>query len=321
MPLFLGLDCGGTSTRAIVIDDNESLVFEGSGGPGNLSTSTEATVRNSLKQATEAMPPVDSVVGCFAGLLGAERREMALKLIREICPNAKSGAEADYMAALAAAPESTDVVVIAGTGSVVCSWKEGKAYKTGGRGPLLGDFGSAFDVAKSALTIRLTLDTNGPKQPDSAEFWSGFKSIFGTDDPETAAAAVYSDPSPASSLAKLAPLVASEYCKKRSYAVTAINGSMRRLAGQVKRHVEQASLELPDLGRSNWRDETLRVGLAGGLWSASPLYEQVFLTMLEEPSEEFDPTDFGLRQYHVERLDAPPVLGAARLAKLLFYEH
>jgi len=307
MPLFLGLDCGGTSTRAMVVDDDEKVVFEGKGGPANLATTPVDTIRASLVEATTGMPNVDATVGCFAGLLGAERHRLALELLSEITPNSKKTAHPDYVAALAVAPEGTDVVVIAGTGSMVCSWCDGEPVKTGGGGPILGDDGSAFNVGQYALRWFCLYE---PKEKMTEGFTSEVVKRFGTDDRAELVATVNGLSNPAPAIASLASAVGQDSLAGHSYAKGAVIDTMFNLYMLVDRHVHEFHPRL----------KQVKLELFGGLWEASPAYLEHFVRFLKS-SPASGPTSKAKRQYHVERLDAPPVLGAARLAKSLFYEH
>src|SRR5436309_909319 len=109
MSVFVGLDCGGSSSRVLAIDDSGKAVFRGHGGPANLLSTPKASVLCNLKAATAGCPRPESVCGCFAGLVDEELRQRALDDLRRLFPRAKLfRAEPDYVAALAACGPGTD---------------------------------------------------------------------------------------------------------------------------------------------------------------------------------------------------------------------
>jgi hypothetical protein len=80
--LYLGVDAGGTRTRAAVVDETGAILGEGESGPGNLMSADVAAVRNiteAVRQALGGVPPDAVTAACIAaaGLLslpeGAEQ--------------------------------------------------------------------------------------------------------------------------------------------------------------------------------------------------------------------------------------------------------
>src|SRR5579885_573467 len=117
MAVFVGLDCGGSSTRVLAIDENGKPLFRGQSGPANLLSTPKALILKNLQAATRKCPPPVSVCGCFAGLVDDAVRKQANQLLKQVFPSVKKiRSEADYVAALAACGAETDVCVIAGTG-------------------------------------------------------------------------------------------------------------------------------------------------------------------------------------------------------------
>ena len=125
MAVFLGLDCGGSSCRAVAVNTSGAILHQGQAGPANLANTPPGRLQNHLYRATENSPAPDFVCGCFAGLLTADDRSRANDILARTFPSAKVRSEPDYYAALMAS-EDADVCVVAGTGSVVCSLVNGK---------------------------------------------------------------------------------------------------------------------------------------------------------------------------------------------------
>lgn len=307
MPHFLGLDCGGTSTRALVIDEHENTVFEGRGGPANIASTPHSILEESLTRAMNGRPTADAVVGCFAGLLGEDRRAVALSALTSLGLSVPTDVFPDYVAALAAAGEAAEAVVIAGTGSLVCSFVKGSPFKSGGGGPLLGDEGSAFDIGRRAISC-LCIDNDEAEA--SPEFWGAAERIFGTTDRQSLVAAVYNPGSPAEWLAQLAPTVGEDAGRGLPYATQTVDACLSALVERTKKH---CSISRPGVPKIN-------LVLSGGLWDASPHFQKRYEELLNFRNEQ-DQSDATSRQYTLERLASPPVLGAARLARRLFYGH
>ncbi|HEY0867548.1 MAG TPA: BadF/BadG/BcrA/BcrD ATPase family protein, partial [Fimbriimonas sp.] len=198
MSVFVGLDCGGSSSRVVAMDERGKILFQGQSGAANLVSTPENRLRRNLASATRGCPAASHVCGCFAGLINRETWERGIDRLREIFPAAQVRAEPDYTAALYASPPDTDVCVIAGTGSLVCSKSESGIVKSGGRGYILGDQGSGFHYGRDALVHFL----NHPGSASRA-LSDEIERLFGSPDEGTIVAAVYRTAPPSTLLAKL----------------------------------------------------------------------------------------------------------------------
>jgi len=158
---FLGIDGGGSKTRALLIDSQGQAIFRATAGPSNLNAYDESTVLASLQEAiapcVEAAGSAPSAV-CF-GLAGAAAPSIKKKLhpliesLRLPSWQLVSDAEVALEAAFSGAP---GILLIAGTGSV-CLGKNsaGVLHKTGGWGWLADDYGSAGWIGQQALAAAL----------------------------------------------------------------------------------------------------------------------------------------------------------------------
>ena len=293
MRTFVGLDCGGSTSRVLAVDETGEAVFRGQSGPANLLATPEEIVVRNLRKATEGCPPADSVCGAFAGLVGPNERERALALLRDLFPGAEVRAETDYAAAHAAAPPGTHITIIAGTGSLVCGQDAaGRLVKTGGWGYLLGDEGSGFRYGHAALVHFL-------RRPGgrTANLLAAVESVFGSREAPAIVAAVYQAPSPQPLLARLLPAFAADLDAKAAYAEAIAAREEADLAELVALHVETHLFDHP----------TVRIALAGGVWNATDRFEALFRRSLEGWLPD--------RQIVIERIVRPPVQGAVALAK------
>lgn len=273
-----------------MVDEHGTVLHENQAGSANLVSTPEFRIRRNLAHATHGAPSPDAVCACFAGLLTEEDRRRALGLLREFFPAARLRAEPDYAAALFACPEDIDVCVIAGTGSLVCSWDGVRIVKSGGRGYLLGDPGSAFRYGRDALLQFLS-------DPDSAgdHLTAAIARHFDSASEAEIVSRLYRAPSPPALLAKFAKAIAQDSRDGRQYAQMSLERNSRELASVLRDHCR----------RHMRNQEIVRVGLTGGLWKISSRFGDAFAGALAGTEGEF----------RLERMTTPPVYGAVRLAK------
>jgi N-acetylglucosamine kinase-like BadF-type ATPase len=292
--MFIGLDCGGSSCRAIGVDAEGAIVFQGQSGPANLVSTPLPRIRRNLSTALRGSPPANGICGCFAGLLTEQHRSLAVELLAEIMPEAKIHAEPDYAAAFYAANPGTTLCVIAGTGSLVCSKVDGQIQKGGGRGYLLGDEGSAYAYGRDAL--RHFLDDPSRATPELTE---AVQSATGSLEPVNIISEVYRTPTPASTIAKLAKALGGDAMAGEAYALAAIERNTEALVTVVANHV----------ARSHPQTE-IAICLAGGLWKATAAFRTAFERQIRARMDG--------RVQSVERTNTPPVYGAVAIAKEVF---
>lgn len=160
---IMAVDAGGTDTRCVVSSFDGQVLGYGSGGPGDHVLHGWQTVRNSIHQATsEALQSanlrgsnVEVVMAGSAGLSAdAEGRETVEQLLVELVPGAaRVRATGDMVTAFWGALRTPiGVVVSAGVGAV-CFGRNvtGETCEVGGWGPVMGDEGSAHDIAVQAV--------------------------------------------------------------------------------------------------------------------------------------------------------------------------
>ncbi len=292
MKVFVGLDCGGSSSRVLAVDESSTILFQGQSGAANLVSTPPARLVRNLTSAVVGCPLPTHICGCFAGLISEEVRKTAVDHLRTLFPEASHRAEPDYTAALYACPEATDICVISGTGSLVCSRTDRHVYKSGGRGYVLGDEGSAFQFGRDAL-IRFLDHRNSA----SAALVKTVGEVFPSLDEGAIVAAVYRSSTPATILAKLAKPLGQDAANGEKYAIDSLERNLGALVGVVERHADEY--------RSG--NSPLRICLAGGLWKGPSIYREMFESMIAKR--------LGNRPVEVVRILRPPVQGAVELAK------
>ncbi len=158
---FLGVDAGGTSTRAVVADSAGRVLGVGLGGTGNWqavgAAEAGATVRAAAAAALAgAGVEAGSLRGSFFGLAGVRTEEERAVMGAELASLALGGAlgvggdlEAAHAGALGG---GAGVVVIAGTGSA--AWGRnaaGETWQAGGWGWIVDDKGGGYWLAVRGL--------------------------------------------------------------------------------------------------------------------------------------------------------------------------
>jgi N-acetylmuramic acid 6-phosphate etherase len=177
-PLFLGLECGGTRTIALLADNAGRATKRIEAGPANLKLLSDAQLIEHFQSIARAFPQ-PSALGI--GMAGARTetdwkriRNAASKIWKEIPCVATNDLETALAAVngkshprlridsarrksisknlAAGSPTFVHVLVLSGTGSC-CYGKNaaGKIAKIGGWGHILGDKGSGYEIGMRAL--------------------------------------------------------------------------------------------------------------------------------------------------------------------------
>jgi N-acetylmuramic acid 6-phosphate etherase len=157
---FLGIDAGATRTTALWRD------YSGAGeqrlelGPANLQLISDRDLGRHLRAIASALPVPRAIAIGMAGTRTESDRERLRRAARTAWPDTPCLATHDLAIALAAATpaagtasrEHARILVLSGTGSCCYGTNvDGEEAKTGGWGHLLGDHGSAYHIALTAL--------------------------------------------------------------------------------------------------------------------------------------------------------------------------
>ncbi len=149
---FLGLDIGGSSSRARLVEDGR-VVAEAEGPGANVAVLPRRVVERRLRALLSDMGGI-SADACCAGSAGAEvpaGRERLEKLLASMLPGCRITVVHDARLVLAAARFDSGVVLISGTGSVAYGRdRDGREARVGGWGWLVGDDGSGAWLAREA---------------------------------------------------------------------------------------------------------------------------------------------------------------------------
>jgi N-acetylglucosamine kinase-like BadF-type ATPase len=158
--LVLGVDGGGSKTRAVVADGAGEVLGEGLAGPSNPLRvgvgEAVGAIRDAADRAcAEAGVRRGEIVAAEVGLAGVRRADIRERMRVAIAELGVKTVEVvtDADIALYGATEGKPgLVIIAGTGSICCGINSrGRRACAGGWGPLVGDEGSGSWIARRAL--------------------------------------------------------------------------------------------------------------------------------------------------------------------------
>ena len=169
----LGVDGGGSKTRAVVADGGGKILGEGLAGASNplrvgVSEAVGA-IRDAVDRAcAEAGVRRSDIVAAEVGLAGVRRadiRERMLAALAELGLGTVEVVTDADIALYGATSGKPGLVIIAGTGSVCCGVNaRGRRACAGGWGPVVGDEGSGSWIARRALqSVAHATDGRGPK--------------------------------------------------------------------------------------------------------------------------------------------------------------
>lgn len=167
--LFLGVDGGGSQTRAVLVDVHGHERGRGMAGSANHRAvgmpralrQIQIAIAEALNQSGSDQP----ITAAWLGLAGIDHptdQEHFLPDLASLASAVTLTNDADLL--LGALPESVGVALIAGTGAIACGRDvEGKTTRSNGWGHIIGDEGSGYDIGRRALqSVALATDGRGP---------------------------------------------------------------------------------------------------------------------------------------------------------------
>ncbi|UJW34781.1 N-acetylglucosamine kinase [Saccharothrix sp. AJ9571] len=171
-PCVVGVDAGGTSTRALALDADGIVLGSGRAAganpnahpPAQAAANIAAAIGDALRDADPA-----AVRACVVGMAGVSK--LTDPAMAKVFDEAWAGLGlhtavrmvTDAEAAFASATDAPDgTVLVAGTGSIAARIRKRRLVSTaGGYGWLLGDEGSAFWIGREAVRSTLAALTAG----------------------------------------------------------------------------------------------------------------------------------------------------------------
>jgi len=160
MKYFLGVDGGGTKTKAVIIDENSNLITEALGGQANYHNSgldiAVASVTSTITQVLKnANQPLSSLSWCTVGIAGCDSQKDFNRLQSSFSKGGLAEISNrftlvnDTVIGLYSGTVPPGIVVICGTGSNIYGENDhGEKATAGNWGNFLGDKGSGFTLGK-----------------------------------------------------------------------------------------------------------------------------------------------------------------------------
>ncbi len=272
--VVVGVDGGGTGSRAVVLDPSGRILGREVGSaaivvPGAETASLEAIqdlVRRVLRAA--GLPPGTSARVLVAGLAGvgreADRKRIEIMLgatLANLGLARRVAVRNDAEVALHDAfGEGPGILLVGGTGSIALArLPSGRTLRTGGWGALAGDEGSGWSLGLGAVRAVLRgMDGRGP----ATTLTRRVVAAFGTDDPAELVDRLRT--AAKGQVAALAPRVAAAADAGDAVAVALVEEAAGALAAHVAPLV-QAWREEESATGDGAAGESPRLALLGGL--------------------------------------------------------
>jgi N-acetylglucosamine kinase-like BadF-type ATPase len=303
-PLFIGVDGGGSHTRAVVAGEDLVPRGRGSAGPANAATRplrhVVAAVADAVAGAAHAagIEP-GSATGIACGLAGVETAGVAdgvAKALEAIYASRRVLVTTDAKIALAGAVagpvDGPGVVLIAGTGAIAFGrGMDGTEARAGGWGPVIGDEGSGYAIAREGLAaVVRDLDGRGERTKIRDLLFASEKVAT----PDELLHRIHGADGGPSDVAAYFPLVIAAAKEGDPQALRILAGAAEELSLAAATVIRKLHLE----------EETVDVATVGGVFSAGelvlhPLREKILAIA---PRARLHPPVY------------PPEIGAIRLA-------
>jgi N-acetylglucosamine kinase-like BadF-type ATPase len=301
----IGIDGGGTSTRAALLDLQGKLLAVGQSGSSNIDDVGVATAQQNIDRAVAAAEAeagiarqaAEAIFLGMAGVTSESDREHIREIARNLglAPDERIGVDHDCRAALAGGLSGRPgIVQIIGTGSS-CYGRtaDERCWMAGGRGHLISDEGSGCWMGLQAMRAAVrAYDGRAPHTP----LLEGVLSALQIDEIDDILARLYVTGISRAELAAMAPMVVRE----------AMGGDEAAL-GIVQKGAEDVSELVEAVARKLQMEQSPEVCIVGGLLNTGSIIFDTYRAAIlrRVPSAQ------------VKTAEQPPVMGAAILALAL----
>ena len=292
----LGIDAGGTKTRALLADETGQIVAGARGGGANLRTHGELEVEKVLHAVVEAAEAEGGVRAdaLALGMAGADRPAddaVLREILRRIGFKSRVVVTNDArIAFVAGSALRVGIALVCGTGSI--AWGEnarGEIARAGGWGWHLGDEGSGFWIGERA--IREVLRASDGRGPATSLDRPLFEH-FAIQKPSEILREIYDEEYPRHKVALFSVPVAEAARGGDAVAGRILADAAEELALAARSVIARLDLE----------SAPYDVVLSGGTFAALPDLENAVREKLAHPPA------------RVRRLEEEPAMGAVQLA-------
>jgi len=297
----LGIDGGGTKTRACLMTVSGEIVGIGTAGASSVDTVGIDITRNSILEALKVATNGNTyrIIGAYAGLGGVEtesHKTSVEDIIRSIdlCTN-KKFVICDHDSRVAHAGSlggAEGINIIIGTGNIAYGrGKDGQDWRAGGYGYIEGDSGSSYDLGIQAIR---TMVRSFDGRLEKTNFSEAVFEALGLSEVSDITTLLYTTGMSRTEIANLAPLV------------TQYANCGDRLAVDI---VHKATNELRDLVRAVLENlvfsgEQVPLTITGSLGNSTGLFRDLMKTKIEMVSD----------RIIICKNQFEPVIGAALLS-------
>jgi N-acetylglucosamine kinase-like BadF-type ATPase len=303
MPVYIGIDGGGTKTRAVAAAADGQILADLTAEGCNINRFGWARVWAVLSDLFDkirgAVPAPEEISGVYLGMAGVDREEDRARMgawVQNEWPGVRTAVEHDALPALVGGTGTREgIVLIAGTGSIAFGIdRAGNECRVGGWGYLIGDEGSGYDIGRRGL--QAVMKSHDGRLPQTM-LTGLLLDHYGLEEPSALIPLAYAESFSRDRMAEVARFV---------FAAAKAGD---RVCGQLLDHASEDLGELVDvlLGRLQFVERPVPVVLTGGLFHPGSLLTERVRRRLEPAVT-------------VVQSPRPPVAGALLLARNLCEE-
>ncbi len=180
---YLGIDAGGTSCKARLVDEYGQVLSQYKGGAANLRLGVDKVLDEIITAASECLKAIgrsqDDICQLHvgAGMAGVSHSINHKTMLQEKQPFASFRLKSDaYIACLSAHKGKDGGIIISGTGSCGFYLKNGEETIIGGHGFMLGDQGGGANLGRQTLRQSLlSFDGLAPRSDLSQKIMQHFE--------------------------------------------------------------------------------------------------------------------------------------------------
>jgi len=294
----IGIDGGGTKTKALLATPEGEVLAEANTGPSNpqivgfdrAAHSIFNLVRECCGKISQPVKTVKSIVAGIGGVGRAEDKAQLKEALRSVSVYTRNiQLEHDARVALEAAlPWRPGIVLISGTGSIAFyRTKDNDFLRSGGWGRVLGDDGSGYAISREALRAVMLASEGRGKATILSEKVLDFFKIELPEHLISAIKRVNGD------IASIAPIVLESAKEKDAVSVKILENGAKDLVELIQTLLKQNAPE----GR-------ITVAFEGGLLDNPNIYSNIVRKKLKEK----------FPSLYVQKPKFPPVYGALIMA-------